>query len=238
MDYDKDQATAEFTRWSESYDRGILQWLIFGPSHRAIIKRIVATSPGRALDILDVGCGTGIFAERIRTALPEARVWGVDLVSAMLEQGATRWRRQAGKVQPVQGDSERLPFADASFDVVTCANSFHHYPNQQRAVCEMRRVLRPGGRLILEDGYRDSLWGWFIFDVCVATVEGAVHHASRRRFRDLFTHAGFDSIVQKAHHRPAPFILNEGVAPATSPALHGPHFAPAAVDADALDPAA
>ena len=40
MGYDKDQVDQEFTRWSDSYDRSILQWLLFGPSHRVLIRRI------------------------------------------------------------------------------------------------------------------------------------------------------------------------------------------------------
>jgi ubiquinone/menaquinone biosynthesis C-methylase UbiE len=224
MAYDKDQATEEFTRWSESYDRCILQWLLFGPSHRAIIRKIRDRFGDRPLKVLDVGCGTGVFGSRIRAALPKATVWGVDLVSGMLAGGAERWKAHAGRLLPVQGDSERLPFADGSFDVVTCANSFHHYPHQDRAVGEMHRVLRPGGRLILVDGYRDAPWGWFIYDVCVATVEGAVHHASAFRFRDLLANAGFRETSQKVHRGPAPFLLTEGVA---RPKGHAtPHLAP------------
>jgi SAM-dependent methyltransferase len=95
--------------------------------------------------------------------------------------------------------------------VVTCANSFHHYPNQVRAVAEMHRVLKPGGRLFLLDGFRDSLWGWLIYDVCVAAAEGAVRHVSARETRDLFRGVGFAQTVQTAFHRPAPFLLTEGV---------------------------
>ena len=170
-----------------------------------------------------MGCGTGVFADRIRTALPGASIWGIDLVAGMLTKGSARWRRHEGHLAPIQGDSERLPFADGSFDVVTCANSFHHYPHQDRAVAEMRRVLRPGGRLMLIDGYRDAPWGWLIYDVCVAGVEGAVHHASSRRFRDLFTQAGFLEITQKVFRGPAPFLLTEAVAPSRS-AIRPPHI--------------
>ena len=95
--------------------------------------------------------------------------------------------------------------------MVTCANSFHHYPHQDRAVAEMYRVLRPGGRLFLVDGCRDGLWGWFIYDVCVAGVEGDVLHASARRVRNLFDRAGFVETKQKVYHGPAPFLLTEGV---------------------------
>ena len=233
MSYDKSQATHEFERWSESYDRCILQRLLFEPSHRAILRRVRAAFGDRPLKVLDVGCGTGVFAEKIRGAQPQARVWGMDLVSGMLTKGSARWKRNAEAVQPVQGDSERLPFADGSFDVVTCANSFHHYPNQGRAVAEMHRVLRPGGRLMLIDGYRDRPWGWLIYDVCVATVEGAVHHCSSRRLRDLYAAAGFGQVTQTVHRGLAPFLLTEAVAHSGQPAARTPHSAPVKVSARA-----
>jgi ubiquinone/menaquinone biosynthesis C-methylase UbiE len=224
MGYDKHQATHEFVRWSESYDRCILQWLLFGPSHRALIRRIKAVAGEKPVRVLDVGCGTGQFAERVRQALPGAKVWGVDLVADMLARGTERWRRQEGRMQPVQGDSERLPFADDSFDFVTCANSFHHYPHQDRAVAEMHRVLRPGGRLMVVDGYRDAPWGWFIYDVCVAGVEGSVHHASMRQMRELFAQAGLRAVAQRVYRGPAPFLLTEAVGAEPISAIPSPHF--------------
>ena len=133
----------------------------------------------------------------------------------MLAKGAERWKRHADGIFPVQADSERLPFAGGTFDVVTCANSFHHYPHQDRAVEEMRRVLKPGGRLLLVDGYRDRPWGWLIYDVCVAGIEGDVHHASARRFRELFEAAGFASVAQKVH---------PGFAPSCSPKASRPSW--------------
>lgn len=222
MSYDKAQATHEFEKWSESYDRCILQMLLFAPSHKAIIRRIQAVYGDGPLNILDVGCGTGVFAARIREALPNAKVWGIDLVAGMLNQGKERWKVHSGHVLPIQADSERLPFGPESFDVLTCANSFHHYPRQDRAVAEMRRVLKPGGRVMLIDGFRDRPWGWFIYDVCVAGVEGAVHHCSRARFRSLFADAGLKETTQTVHAGLAPFVLNEAIAPAKS--IPAPHF--------------
>jgi ubiquinone/menaquinone biosynthesis C-methylase UbiE len=224
MTYERDQAAEEFTRWSESYDRCVLQWLLFGPSHRALIRRIRAVAGDRPFRILDVGCGTGLFAARIREALPNAEVVGIDLVTGMLAEGRRRWEYLAPEVMPVRGDSERLPFASGSFDFVTCANSFHHYPHQDRAVQEMQRVLRPGGRLMIIDGYRDAPWGWFIYDVCVTFREGNVHHASSRRFRDLMGRAGLQAVAQKVHRGLAPFLLSEGVVPESIPSIPAPHF--------------
>jgi ubiquinone/menaquinone biosynthesis C-methylase UbiE len=216
MSYDKAQATREFSHWSVGYDRSILQWLLFGPAHRAIISRLRLRSFGRPITILDVGCGTGVFAARIAAALPRATIWGMDLVDGMLMGGRQRWRALGDQAVPVQGDSERLPFASAAFDVVTCANSFHHYPHQDRAVAEMYRVLKPGGRLFLLDGCRDDFWGWFVYDICVSAVEGEVHHASAREFREFFRAAGFRQIAQKSYRGPAPFLLTEGIAEPSS----------------------
>jgi ubiquinone/menaquinone biosynthesis C-methylase UbiE len=224
MTYDKHQATEEFARWSGTYDRCILQWLLFGPSHRALLRRIRDVAGSRHTRILDVGCGTGLFAERLRTALPQCEIYAVDLVPGMLDRGQPRWRQNREHIFPVLGDSERLPFESGCFDIVTCANSFHHYPRQDRAIAEMRRVLRSGGRLMVIDGYRDSLWGWFIFDVCVATVEGAIHHASARRFRELMTEAGLHGVSQRAFHRLAPFLLTEGIAAEPLNVIPSPHF--------------
>ena len=224
MGYDKHQVAHEFSRWSTSYDRSILQWLLFAPSHRVMIKRIREVTGDRPVKMLDVGCGTGLFASKVQHSLPHVEVCGVDLVSDMLAKGQARWRLHRAHVLPVQGDSERLPFASGSFDIVTCANSFHHYPRQDRAVAEMRRVLRPGGRLMIIDGYRDGVWGWFIYDVCVAGVEGEVHHASARRFRDLMTQAGLQAIAQRIYHGPAPFLITEAIATEPVPVVPAPHF--------------
>jgi ubiquinone/menaquinone biosynthesis C-methylase UbiE len=224
MAYEKDQAVREFARWSGSYDRSTLQWLLFGPSHRVLIRRIRELAGQQPFQILDVGCGTGVFTSKLRSALPRVEVCGVDLVSEMLRRGRSRWQLDRAHVLPVRGDSERLPFRSGSFDIVTCANSFHHYPHQARAVAEMRRVLRPGGRLMIIDGYRDRPWGWFIYDVCVAHVEGNVHHASAQRFRDLMTHGGLQGVTQRVHRGPAPFLITEGIAPEPIAIVPAPHF--------------
>lgn len=207
MKYTKDEAHHEFTRWSKSYDRSILQVLLFGPSRRAL-KRRIEDLRLKSPRILDIGSGTGQFPEVLHNAFPDCQVWALDLVRGMLEGGSERWKRLSGRVHPVQADSERLPFADGFFDVLTCANSFHHYPNQAAAIQEMRRVLKPGGTLMLLDGFRDGLWGHFIFDICVATVEGNVHHASGREIRQMMFDAGFASVDQIRHRGPAPFMIS------------------------------
>src|SRR5947209_1584171 len=111
MVYQKTSAIAEFDKWSHSYDRNVLQGLCFGPSHDMMLDRI---EPGDQR-LLDIGCGTGIFAERVMERTPNAQVYGLDLSSQMLLNGLSRWRIWADRYSIVRGDSERLPFADNLF---------------------------------------------------------------------------------------------------------------------------
>jgi ubiquinone/menaquinone biosynthesis C-methylase UbiE len=221
LSYTKDEAHVEFTRWSKSYDRSILQTLLFGPSRKALLKRI-REQKLESPRILDIGCGTGQFPELLFHEVPGSKIWALDLVRGMLEGGNERWNHYGSRVVPVQGDSENLPFETGTFDILTCANSFHHYPNQAKAVAEMCRVLKPGGCLMLIDGYRDAPWGWFIYDLCVATVEGNVHHASAREIQAMMGSAGFGKVDQFRHRGPAPFLLTLARKPETK--LPRPHI--------------
>lgn len=213
MPYSTAEAKQEFDRWSSRYDRGILQRLFFEPSHALMLEEM---GPEQSR-ILDIGCGTGIFATQLLDRFPQSQVWGLDLSDGMLRQARERCRNAPGRLHLVQGDSERLPFASDTFDAVTCTHSFHHYPRQRRVLAEMHRVLRPGGRLLVIDGDRDGLWGRLIFDVIVVLMEGAVHHLSGRAFRQTYEEAGFANITQRRQGRFLPVLLTVGQA--VKPAL-------------------
>ena len=207
LSYTKAQSLAEFNAWSENYDSSPLQGLLFTPSHNCLMDHIAMNS--NSFELLDIGCGTGVFAERIIKRFPGSKVSGVDLSPQMISR-ALRRSEHIPDLQFLQADCESLPFSDGNFDIITCSNSFHHYPNQAKAVAEMYRVLKPDGKLMIIDGYRDRTWGGFIYDVCVVAVEGAVHHASAGEFHELFHSAGFDDIQQQAKLSLAPFLLTMG----------------------------
>lgn len=100
--------------------------------------------------VLDVACGAAHAAE---VAAPHVRqVVGLDVTPDLLELGAQRLR-DAGVVNVLlqEGDAAALPFLDASFDVVACRSSVHHFPQPDRPVAEMARVCRPGGRVVVSD---------------------------------------------------------------------------------------
>ena len=100
--------------------------------------------------VLDVACGAAHVCEEVA---PHVRqVVGIDLTSTLLELGAARLR-EAGVANVLlqEGNAEALPFVDGSFDVVFCRAALHHIGNPQRAVAEMVRTCRPGGRIVLSD---------------------------------------------------------------------------------------
>ncbi|PKQ37812.1 MAG: SAM-dependent methyltransferase [Actinobacteria bacterium HGW-Actinobacteria-1] len=99
---------------------------------------------------LDVATGGGHTA--IAVAPLVAGMVALDLTPEMLDaaRGLAAERGVAG-IEFVLGDAEALPFPDASFDLVTCRIAAHHFPNVQRFVDEVARVLRPGGRFVLQD---------------------------------------------------------------------------------------
>jgi ubiquinone/menaquinone biosynthesis C-methylase UbiE len=206
MSYQTADARKEFDHWSTRYDRTLLQRLFFKPSHRMLLETLTAQDRR----ILDIGCGTGQFAAQVLVRFPDAQVWGLDLSDGMLGQARDRCLAAGGRLHLVQGDSERLPFADDSFDVITCTHSFHHYPHQEQVVAEMHRVLRPGGRLLIIDGDRDRLWGRFVFNFVVVLMEGPVRHLKGRAFRKLYRRVGFDEVSQRRRRGFLPFLMTVG----------------------------
>ena len=93
--------------------------------------------------VLDVCCGTGDLA--LAAAESGGRVTGLDFSAPMLE----RARRKSSAIAWVEGDALALPFADGSFDAVTIGFGLRNLPNVERGLAELRRVLRPDGRLAI-----------------------------------------------------------------------------------------
>lgn len=118
---------------------------------RMILDR-ARIAPGEA--VLDVGCGTGSLAlEARRRAGIGGSVHGIDASPEMIGR-ATQKARNAGLVAEFrQAAAQTLPYADACFDLVLSTLMLHHLPHAEREQCarEMRRVLKPGGRVLAVD---------------------------------------------------------------------------------------
>lgn len=125
---------------------------IFGRCGGRLLE-LLRPSPGS--NLFDVGTGTGAVALQASAWVgPEGTVTGSDAAAAMVALAKEAAAEQGtADITFCQMDAEQLDFHDASFDAVTCAFSLFQFPDMGRALAEMWRVLRPGGRLGL------SNWG-------------------------------------------------------------------------------
>lgn len=111
-----------------------------------------AVRPGEA--VLDVGCGTGTLLMAAADRVGSAGVLrGVEPSPEMLARARAKAEDRHPDLEFTQASADALPFPDGSFDVVFCTMVLHHLPDeiQGTALTEMRRVLRPGGRVVIAD---------------------------------------------------------------------------------------
>jgi SAM-dependent methyltransferase len=114
---------------------------------------------GRADVILDVGCGGGKLIRHMAGLAQEGKVYGIDYSEASVAAASGFNRRlvAAGRVDIRHGSVASLPFPEATFDLVTAAETSYFWPDLVENLREIRRVLKPGGRLLLiNEAYPDK----------------------------------------------------------------------------------
>src|SRR6185312_3311893 len=129
-----------------SFDEASLDEEHFPPTidprilHVQVLLRFFAPIGNHRL--LDAGCGKGRYARILQEQNPEARITGLDISERMLQSVPTGIHKVAGILTD-------LPFADASFDGVYATESLEHAVDIERAVAELCRILRPGGKIAI-----------------------------------------------------------------------------------------
>ncbi|MEM7272052.1 MAG: methyltransferase domain-containing protein [Actinomycetota bacterium] len=166
---------------------------------RQAVCDLLSVQVGQA--VLDIGSGNGELANDLATLVgPSGRVVGVDAAPAMVASADP----SDSNTVFVTGDAQQLPFDDGDFDAATATQVFCFVPDLDRAVAELWRVLRPGGRAVILDTEWDSVV-WHCRDASLRdriltelTSGYAANHVPARLTRALTTN-GFD-IVQRVCH--------------------------------------
>jgi ubiquinone/menaquinone biosynthesis C-methylase UbiE len=140
----------EYDRLAPSYDQ---RWRGYvDATLEAVVRSVHFQGYER---VLDLACGTGELERLLLTRWPDLQITGVDLSAGMLRQASAKLKDASALW--VLAEATHLPFPDGTFDYAICASSFHYFSEPLQALQEIRRVLHPGGRLILVDWCDDYL---------------------------------------------------------------------------------
>jgi demethylmenaquinone methyltransferase/2-methoxy-6-polyprenyl-1,4-benzoquinol methylase len=119
--------------------------------HRLWKRRAVAlTEAGKGARVLDIASGTCDIAIALAKKVgPQGEVWATDINEAMLSEGVKRLKKSGLTVRTALCDCEKLPFDDNMFDAATVSFGLRNMTHKDRALSEMCRVVRPGGRVVV-----------------------------------------------------------------------------------------
>lgn len=208
-------------RWSRLVARDFIDWLALRPDARW----------------LDVGCGTGVLTQTILAHAAPASVTGIDPSGQFIAYARSRTRDPRASLQT--GDAQALPFADVEFDAVVAGLVLNFIPSPERALAEMKRVLRPGGTaaVYVWDHAGEMQFIRYFWDAAIALDPDARDLDEGRRFPichpdpllALFRDAGFERAECRVIDVPtvfenfddywSPFLGGQGPAPTYCTAL-------------------
>ena len=159
---------------------------------------------GRLPRMLDVACGTGLLLKWVIERVPEIEGYGVDASADMLAQARVALSGQP-RVQLEQraiggGGAVNLPYAPAMFDLITCTNALHDLSEPVAVLAELRRLLAPGGQLVIEDyARREPPFPWAIVEWLAKHIEGGhVRAYTLDEARTLCSQAGLHVMCERS----------------------------------------
>ena len=219
---------------AESYETYMVPAL-FAPWSTHLIQR---ADPQPGEHVLDVACGTGIVARNVAPRVgSQGMVIGIDLNPDALSMARVAAEREGLTTEWRLGPAEKLPFPDGSFDLVFCQFGLMFFTDRHASLTEMRRVLKPGGRVVLSvwQGLERHPFFQTLHDVSLrllgkSAVQTVFSLGDSDELRELITDAGFQqveieplSITARCSDAEEFLAWESAVDPAECPALQNLH---------------
>jgi ubiquinone/menaquinone biosynthesis C-methylase UbiE len=179
---DKKRALAYYNVLSSVYD--VLNPYLYTSSMRGEVAKLVDRD--EPLLVLDVGCGTGYTTEGVLRRLDVCEVVGVDLNPRQLGKALRNLGLERARTSLSRGDVENLPFKNETFDAVVSVGAIEYFPNPERALKEMSRVVKSNGVVVVGG----PEFGWFK----KFALNRIFYTPSAEEVEDLFRKAGLDCL--------------------------------------------
>lgn len=126
------------------------------------LKRLAGEPLPQGGSLLDVGCGQGKSFRLLRDAFQPARMVGLDADPNSISLSEAEAAREGIRAEFLTADCAKIPLPDASIDIVFCHQTFHHLVEQEHALAEFWRVLKPGGLLLFAESTKAYIDTWVI----------------------------------------------------------------------------
>ncbi|MFH1065469.1 MAG: class I SAM-dependent methyltransferase [Nanoarchaeota archaeon] len=180
-----------FSLWSKVYDHGPVKWWLTG-IQKKVCRIIEENSKKNNVKLLDIGCGTGDLLLMLANKKRYQKLCGADLTGAMIKI-AEKKLKQYKNISLAKAPAVNLPFKNEMFDIAITTEAFHHFPEPEKSLEEIRRVLKKKGGLVLADIY----FGRIASAIFCMLEPGCVRVYSKKEIRKLLEKAGFKVIRQQ-----------------------------------------
>ena len=187
----------------------------FADHQRSLVWRLLGdTAISQDSTVIDIGCGIGGPAEWVVQRYRPRRLIGLEFCRSSVAAAESRCRESTIRPAFLQGDAHRLPFADASADVILCLESALHYADKDAFVGECTRVLRPGARLCLGDITTRHKWLFTplaILNRLPSQFNSHIYLWSPNDYRAAFQRHGLELLRYEDASRPVARSLANGL---------------------------
>ncbi len=172
-------------------DRKIIKWMPWAQKGYPLLSSVIDYSKLKGKQVLDIGIGTGWTTEQFVRA--GAHVTAIDLTPQAIELAKKRMEVNHLTGATIQiADAQALLFADNTFDYVLAFGTLMHMPNTEKAVSEIYRVLKPGGRAAAMMYYKHSLHWWYYIFLGKGVMRGKLFTMTPQELSNRYTDGAYE----------------------------------------------